>query len=124
MVLIKSCFAIFLPKLCALKLRDRNVVAHSIFQYNVKYVRILVLSDHKSSHQRCSITKGVLRNFTIFTGKHLCQNLFFNKFVGLRHATCEISNNCFFIEHRLATASLTIVFGIKTDSVFIRENSG
>ena len=27
----------------------------------------------------CSVTKGVLRNVTKFTGKHLCQNLFFNK---------------------------------------------
>ena len=33
----------------------------------------------RSSHQRCSIKKGVLRNFTKFTGKHLCQSLFFNK---------------------------------------------
>ena len=37
----------------------------------------------KSSHQRCSIIKGVLRNFAKFTGKHLCQSLFFNKFAGL-----------------------------------------
>ena len=26
--------------------------------------------------------KGVLRNFTKFTGKHLCQSLFFNKVAG------------------------------------------
>ena len=26
--------------------------------------------------------KGVLRNFTKFTGKHLCQSLFFNKAAG------------------------------------------
>ena len=31
--------------------------------------------------------KGVLRNFTKFTGKHLCQSLFFNKVAGLRPAT-------------------------------------
>ena len=29
----------------------------------------------RSSHQRCSIEKGVLRNFAKFTGKHLCQSL-------------------------------------------------
>ena len=29
----------------------------------------------RSSHQRCSVRKGVLRNFTKFTGKHLCQSL-------------------------------------------------
>ena len=31
--------------------------------------------------------KGVLRNFAKFTGKHLCQSLFFNKVAGLRPAT-------------------------------------
>ena len=31
--------------------------------------------------------KGVLRNFAKFTGKHLCQSLFFNKVTGLRPAT-------------------------------------
>ena len=33
---------------------------------------------NQSSHQRCSLRKGVLRNFAKFTGKHLCQSLFFN----------------------------------------------
>ena len=33
----------------------------------------------RSIPQRCSMKKGVLRNFTKFTGKHLCQSLFFNK---------------------------------------------
>ena len=30
------------------------------------------------------VLKGVLRNFTKFTGKHLCQSLFFNKVAGMR----------------------------------------
>ena len=38
----------------------------------------------KSSHWRCSVKKGVLKNFAKFTGKHLCQSLFFNKVAGLR----------------------------------------
>ena len=29
---------------------------------------------------------GILRNFAKFTGKRLCQILFFNKFAGLRQA--------------------------------------
>ena len=33
----------------------------------------------RSSHQRCSIKKGALRNFAKFTGKHLCQSLFLIK---------------------------------------------
>ena len=32
--------------------------------------------NSKSSHRRCSVKKGVLRNFT---GKHLCQSLFLIK---------------------------------------------
>ena len=35
--------------------------------------------------------KGVLRNFTKFTVKHLCQSLFFNKVAGLRPAS-ELQN--------------------------------
>ena len=33
----------------------------------------------RSSHRKCSLKKGVLKSFTKFTGKHLCQYLFFNK---------------------------------------------
>ena len=41
----------------------------------------------RCSHRRSSTRKGVLRNFTKFTGKDLCQNLFFNIITGLRSAT-------------------------------------
>ena len=41
----------------------------------------------RSSHRRCSVKKGVLRNLTKFTGKHLHQSLFFNKVAGLRPPT-------------------------------------
>ena len=78
---------------------------------------------NKSSHWRCSLRKGVLRNFVKFTGKHLRQSLFFNKAAGLRSDTgkklcqektlapafsyefCEISKNTFFTEHLRETAS-------------------
>ena len=49
---------------------------------------------HRSSHRRCSIEKGALRNFAKFTGKRLCQSLFFNKVAGLGpepESTFEIS---------------------------------
>ena len=42
---------------------------------------------YRSSHQRCSLQKGGLRNFTKFTGKHLCQSIFFKKVADLRPAT-------------------------------------
>ena len=40
---------------------------------------------YKSSQRRCSVRKGVLRNFAKFTGKQLCQRLFFNKVAGHRY---------------------------------------
>ena len=39
------------------------------------------------SHRRYSTRKGVLSNFAKFTGKDLCQGLFFNKVTVLRRAT-------------------------------------
>ena len=51
---------------------------------NFYYHVVLLL---RSSHHRCSMKKGFLRNFTKFTGKHLCQKLFFNKVTDLRPAT-------------------------------------
>ena len=37
----------------------------------------------RSSHPEVFCKKAVLRNFAKFTGKHLCQSLFFNKVAGL-----------------------------------------
>ena len=42
-----------------------------------------ILTQNRSSHQMCSIKKGVLRNLTKFTGNQMCQSLFFNKVAGL-----------------------------------------
>ena len=41
----------------------------------------------RRTHQRRSAKKGVLRNFAKFTGKHLCQVLFFLKVAGPESAT-------------------------------------
>ena len=38
--------------------------------------RIEFLRINRNSHQRCSIIKGILRNFARFTGKQLCQSPF------------------------------------------------
>ena len=40
----------------------------------------------RSSRPELFCKKGVLRNLAKFTGKHLCQSLFFNKVAGLRPA--------------------------------------
>ena len=42
--------------------------------------------------RRSSVKKVVLRNFTTFTGKHLCLSLLFNKVAGLRQNS---SGGCF-----------------------------
>ena len=47
----------------------------------------LILAKGRSSQRRSSIRKGVLRNFTKFTRKPLCQSLFFNKVAALRPET-------------------------------------
>ena len=52
------------------------------------------------SHRRCSVKKGVLKNLSKFTGKPLCQTLFFNKV-----EFCEVFKNTFFTEHLWTTAS-------------------
>ena len=57
------------------------------FTLSILFYQWKTSSKHKSSHQRCSIEKGVLKNFT---GKHLCQSIFFNKVTGLRSATLLI----------------------------------
>ena len=64
--------------------------------------RFLLRTPFRNSHQRCSIEIGVLRNFTKFTGKHLCQSLFFNKVAAQTLAQvfscefCEIFKNILF----------------------------
>ena len=76
----------------------------------------------RSSRPEVFCKNGVLRNFAKFTGKHLCQNLFFNKVAGLRPATllkretlaqvfsfefCEISKNTFSYRTPPVAASVT-----------------
>ena len=86
------------------------------FSYmNKKHNKLLRKWRTRSSYRRCSVRKGVLRNFA---GKHMCKSLSFNKVAGClqrylkRGSTkvlscefCEISKNTFFMEHTLATAS-------------------
>ena len=85
----------------------------------INWIFVKATSSYKSSHRRCSIRKGSLRNFRKFTGKHLYQDLFFNKVTGLsgnfikeetqtQVLPCgfsEISENNFFTEDLWATVS-------------------
>ena len=66
--------------------------AHSVRVFKSSYFIFLIFfhiycTILKSSRPEVFCKKGVLRNFTKFTGKHLCRSLFFNKVTGLRSAT-------------------------------------
>ena len=81
----------------------------SIFIFSLIFITInhtisLKQTHFRSSHQRCSIKKGVLKNFSKFTGKHLCWRLFFNKVAGLQHRCFSVNfakflRTPFFTEH-------------------------
>ena len=77
---------------------------------------------YRSRHRRCSVRKGVLRNFAKLTGKHLCQSLFFliklqdwacnfTKKETLEHVFscefCEIFKNTFLTERLWTTSSVS-----------------
>ena len=70
------------------QLRSFKSCGNKIFFLNL-LLRVAFTKCYKfrNSHQRCSVTKGVLRNVAKFTGKHLCQSLFLNNVAGLRQAT-------------------------------------
>ena len=46
------------------------------------------LAINESSRPELFCKKGVLRKFAKFTGKHLCQSLFFDKIADLRQSDC------------------------------------
>ena len=47
----------------------------------------ITIVSYRNSRPEVFCEKSVLRNFAKFTGKHLCQSLFFNNVAGLRPAT-------------------------------------
>ena len=113
--LMKKLISFFVNCYICLKAHQSNK-CQQLVKYLWRSLKDSLLSgysfSYRSSHQRCSLRKGVLRNFAKFTGKQLCQSLFFHKVEGLRPAQvlscefCEISENTFFTEHPWATASV------------------
>ena len=61
--------------------KDKTKINKNVLIECQKQKSICILKDliDRSSHSKCSVTKGVLGNFAKFTGKHLCQSLFLNK---------------------------------------------
>ena len=77
------------------KILDRGAIHKKLLHF---WLRSLGAINYRSSHQSCSVKIGVLRSFTKFTGKHMCQSLFFNNVAGLRPATLlkkEVWYRCF-----------------------------
>ena len=81
---------------------------------NLRSIQEEEISNIESSRPEVFCKNGALRNFSKFTGKHLCQSLFFNKVAGIKPEACnsikketlaqvfscefcEISKNTFFI---------------------------
>ena len=70
---------------------NNNLIIRWYQLYSCLKSGLKLLSGHldsakcRSSHRRCSVKKGFLKNFIKFTEKHLCQSLFFNKVAGLGH---------------------------------------
>ena len=57
--------------------------------FNIIYRKFLASFQSRRSHVRCSIKKGILKNFTKFTGKQQCWSLRPNKVAGLSaHDKC------------------------------------
>ena len=85
-----------------------NKINHVLFKF--------VFTLFRSSHRRCFIKKAVLKNFAIFTWKHLCWSLCVIKLQTFRSLTflkrdsntdvCEIFKNTYFEEHLRTAASV------------------
>ena len=70
----------------------------------------------RRSHRRCSVKKGVLKNFTKSIGKHLCQSLFLNKVAELRPATL--------LKKRLWHMWIPVSFAKCSRTPFLQNTSG
>ena len=61
-----------------------NMMMSSVLLFIIFFLKFLTFWKYKvvhralrSSYRRCCIEKAVLKNFAIFTGKHLCWSFFF-----------------------------------------------
>ena len=63
----------------------------------VTLVRNRLEKEDRRSHHRRSIKIDVLKNFVKFTGKHLCQSLFFNKVAVASETKTFLRMHAFFI---------------------------
>ena len=57
---------------------------------NLEIIEVVIML-FRSSHRRCSVKKGALKNFAIYTGKRVLEPLF-NKVAGLKATTCATTD--------------------------------
>ena len=84
------------------KSKLKNRYRKSTLRHNIgRFFKFFSQSgSYRSSHGRCSVKKGVPRNFAKFTGKHLCQSLFLNRVAGDMPATLFkkiLWHRCFYV---------------------------
>ena len=87
---------------------------------------------YRNSHQRYSMKKAVLKNFTKFTETHLCMSLFVNKVAGLRHSILikkRLWHRCFLVNfvkllrtHYLQNTSGWLLLTVTTVFVIMFRN--
>ena len=88
---IFNCFLLYMVSYAKLVLMMVSGECRSI-------VFVFLSYDFRSSRPEVLCKKGVLTNFIKFTGKHLCQSLFFNKVTGRRPVTLlnkKLWHRCF-----------------------------
>ena len=109
-IFFDSCSTSYIKYQCSgiLKINIKGTIHNTLFftssqkictKTGVDQKRISEIRNHRSSRSEVFCNKGALRNFVAkFTGKHLCQSLFFYKVAGLQvfsYEFCEISKNTF-----------------------------
>ena len=81
---------------------------------------------YRSSHRRCSLKKGVLRNFAKFSRKHRCLSLFFNKVSGLAKFTrkhlCQSLRPATLLKRRLWHRCFPVNFAKFLGTPFLKEH--
>ena len=74
------------------KLQVFTLLANQFFFFFFFFFFFLKMATKiRSSHHRCSIKKGVLKNFAIFTRKHLCSSFFLTKLQAFRPSEIHIN---------------------------------
>ena len=105
----------------------RKTSLHTLLLLAFKIIESLqcILTSFRSSHRRCSVKKGIFKNFANFTGKYQCWGLFLIKLqerlqfywketpiLVFSYEICEISKNIYFEEHLQTTASEVYYFSV------------